>query len=317
MARLSLLLRPSRYRESPLSELQRVDTFRFDGLDPHLSDLILATFLAAAFTLTLKHCHAFRLNLLTIGCWNYVVAAAASVIWAAPQLSWAMPNESLVYGSIGGLMYVLTFLAMTLLLDRHGISTAAAVVRISILVPIVVSIWAWDEIPTTVQWIGLVLALAALWQFRQESQAGGRPHAWQIWLPLLGCFLSNGLARLCQKAGAETCGLAGLPSFLAFWYVSSAIVAIGLLAVRRVRPRGGEWILGGFLGLINAGGLIFAVRGLSRFESVVFFPVAAIGGLALVVAVARTVYSERLSPRTWVGLAISCIALSLIGVGSN
>ena len=276
--------------------------------------LILSVVLASTFSLMMKHAHARGYGLLAVGCLNYVVAGTVGLAWVAAVRPAAVPLPAIGFGCVGGGMYVLCYLAIMAMLDRQGISVATAVTRLAIAVPIVVAMCVWHEIPTVYQAFGLLVTFAAILAFelRDPRHAAGTlwHHAW----PLAGCFLTAGLARLAMKAFTHVCGKGHMPVYIAAWFGFAGLIAVGVLLVGRVRPRGVDWPFGAVLGLVNVGTLFCSMNALARLPAIVFFPASAVGSLALVVVLAGLVWGERLNRRALWGVALACAALVLVNL---
>ena len=252
--------------------------------------LTLAILLSTVFSLMMKHAHARNYGVLAVGCLNYIVAGSVGIAWMVWQHPSSIPLLAIVFGCVGGTMYVLCYLAIMALLDRQGISVAAAMTRLAIAVPIVVSVVVWHEVPTVWQVVGLLVTFAAILMFewRDPRQAAGRiwHHAW----PLAGCFVSAGTARVAMAAFKHVCGEEHLPVYTAAWFGFAGLIALGVLLVRRMSPRGADWPFGAALGLVNIATLFCSINALDRVPTIVFFPATAVGSLVLVVILAACVW---------------------------
>ncbi|NDK11661.1 MAG: hypothetical protein COZ06_13990 [Armatimonadetes bacterium CG_4_10_14_3_um_filter_66_18] len=204
---------------------------------------------------------------------------------------------------------------MMVMLERQGISVATAMTRLAIAVPIVVSILVWHERPNLWQTAGLVLTFVAILLF--DTGANGRlpRDLWQAVWPLAGCFLTAGGSRLSQKAFAELCVGAERPLYLAAWFGSAGLVALGVLIARRMHPTREDLLLGAALGLVNIASLFCIVTALEQVSAIVFFPAASVASLVLVIALAAWWWKEQLAARTRWGLALACRALILVNLG--
>ena len=105
-----------------------------------------------------------------------------------------------------------------------------------------------------------------------------------------------------------------MPVYIAAWFGFAGLIALGVLLVGRVRPRGADWPFGAALGLVNICALFCSIHALARLPAIVYFPANAVGSLALVVVLAALVWGERLNRRTRWGMALACAALVLVNL---
>ena len=279
--------------------------------------LILVIVLASAFNLMMKHAHARNYSVLAVGCVNYVVAGIVSAVWvcARPGSHSVLSPEAVLFGCLGGAMYVACYLFIMVMLDRQGIAVATAMTRLAIAVPILVAIAVWDERPGLLRTVGLLVTFAAILLFDNRASsaklAGGLwHHAW----PLAGCFLTAGASRLSQKAFSQLCDQAERPLYLATWFGFAGLLAIMLFIARRELPSARDMWFGSVLGGVNILSLFFTITALREVEATVFFPVTSAAGLVIVVALAACLWREPLDTRTCWGIALACCALVLVNL---
>ena len=276
--------------------------------------LLLTIALSSTFSLMMKHAHSRRYGVLAVGCLNYIAAGFCGVVWAAAVQSGPPPVGALAFGSVGGLMYVLCYISIMALLDRQGISIATAVTRLAIAVPIVASVVLWSERPTGLQTVGLGLTVLAILAFEFRDRGAADRSVWAHWWPLAGCFATAGLARLSMKAFTQLYGREQVQAYIGAWFAAAALVSLGLMMLRGIRPRGREWPFGIALGLVNVSTLFFTLLALRQVPAIVFFPVTAVGSLVVVVGLAAAVWRERLDRRTWWGMVLASAALVMVNL---
>ena len=274
--------------------------------------LLLTILLSSTFSLMMKHAHARAYGVLAVGCLNYVAAGVVGVVWATTAWSGPVPPLVLFLGCVGGTMYVLCYVSIMVLLDRQGIAVASAVTRMAIALPVLVSVVAWHEVPTAWQQAGLATTFVAILAFAPNGQRLRASGLWRRSWPLAACFVTAGVARLAMKTFTELCGSTRLPAYVGAWFGFAGLIALGMLLIGRIRPRGGDWPFGIVLGVVNVGTLLCSIRALDRVPAIVFFPATAAGSLALVTVLAAAVWRERLDKRTRWGLACACAALLLV-----
>ena len=124
--------------------------------------LILHIILISGFGLFLKDAknRGHRMN--PIGFMNYLTALLISGWSAAQAGSFESTRLTFAFGVTNGVAYAFGFVLVTLGMRLSGIVVTIAVVRLSLVVPIVFAILFWNEIPNVWQTVGILLACCAL-----------------------------------------------------------------------------------------------------------------------------------------------------------
>ncbi|MCX7029504.1 MAG: hypothetical protein NTU62_05210, partial [Spirochaetes bacterium] len=136
------------------------------------------------------------------------------------------------------------------------------------------------------------------------------------WL-LPGLFAINGLCLLVTRAWQQT-GITGRDSsFLVVVFGAAALTAWTVWALQR---RGIRWLdvaCGVAIGASNALSNLFTVKALHVLPGTVVYPFYSAVGLVLTVAVSRLAWWERFSRLGTVGIALACLAIVLVNLGSR
>jgi drug/metabolite transporter (DMT)-like permease len=201
----------------------------------------------------------------------------------------------------------------------RGVSGAAAVQQLSVLVPVIFSGIAWGERPSVTQAAGSALALAALplltWRPTARQTQGGPPDraaARRNIILLVGVFVINGCGALAMRGFQET-GAANEESlYLAILFsVATAVSVAAWLPHRRESTRR-DWAPGVTLGVVNAFSGIALLGALQR--------PARVGGIFLSDAVVCWLMAcacrleDRFAAEAF-GIALALGAVVLINLG--
>ena len=297
--------------------------------------LILATVFAAGFGLLIRVAQGMGANLVAVGAANYVTAMVVNA--ALFLLGGGLPpsGTTVAIAVGGGFSYAVAFFMVFRLTRERGASITGAVMRISTVVPVAVSLLAWGERLSTWQAAGAALALASLplltlrpGALRQERRAGGGA------LLLVGLFLLNGVCLLAPRAFRATEAVGQEAAFLAVLFATAAatLCTVWMVTERRAaanRPTAAaspgapeirhplllDLAPGIAVGVCNALQNRFMVAALQRLPGTLVYPFTAAFGLVLTVAVARVAWKERFGRLGTVGIAAACTAIVLVNLG--
>ena len=285
----------------------------------------------AAFTLLVRCARSARFDYATVGTMNYATGAligGAILITADGPVAWTWTPAAIVGGAVNGAQYQLTFLLMHALIGLGGIAVATSVLRLAIAVPVIASLFIWNEPVTAMQVSGLMMATIAL-----PLLSGVNPNALltgtvvnapsrgRVALIVIVTLLVTGAGLLAAKVFAEIGRPAERPLYVASAYVTATIFS---LATWKWQPRGeGRYstsgrvrslALGAVTGMVNLGQLSAFLPALATVPGVVAFPLAAAGGLLCTTLGGWFFFRERLTLRHGTGLGLALAAATLMNI---
>jgi drug/metabolite transporter (DMT)-like permease len=278
--------------------------------------LIANIILISAFGLLLKHAGNRGQNLLAVGAVNYIVAAILSIFSVVSGRDFQVSTPTMIFGTMNGVTYIVSFFLILYAMNARGIAVSMAIVRVSVVIPVLFSIVYWREIPNRWQVIGIILACISLplLSTRQHSNQPGQPVAKWLGLVIATLFLFSGGSQVAMKSFNELSPVSEKPIYLLFLFGTTAAVSVWLLLWKRIVPSWGDIIYGVLIGssnILGSGSLIFA---LEKLPGMIVFPISASAGLLFTVVIAVSLLGEKLERRTVVGMITTIIALVFINL---
>ena len=283
--------------------------------------LLLNIVFGSAFLLCLKWVQQDqRGNVIHIGTVNYVWAAmmVAPQFWMVYQGSDGIAGTqnlspaALALGATMGLSYFTAFFLVINMVRWVGAAASTVVSVLSIVAPILLAAWLWSETPNAQQWVGIVLALAALMMIGGHQPPKNEQRPWFTGWVLLAFFFLAGANRVTQDTFRRFCDGEQRPVFLMAAFSVTAAPSLAILWSRRSRLKWFEVVCGVGLGTANLLQTFFILKALETQPAFLVFPVASAGSLILTTAVATRLMRERLKQRTYFGIALTAIALVLL-----
>jgi drug/metabolite transporter (DMT)-like permease len=244
---------------------------------------------------------------------NYIVASALSFAFVAGRLG-TPHGATLALGALAGIDYVLGFLVLMAGIARGPLAVPVTVMRLSVAVPIAVSIMVWAERPGGLQWAGIALGAAAVVLFGTSLSRSSdrRGSGGGYWLLIIGLFLVMGVGDVLLKAFRELSPDADRLVFTWILFTVAAIFTWIVILARRVPFDRRTFVLGLALGVPNLFSTVFTLLALRSVPASVAFPfinIAVIMGSALI---AFLIWKESLDRLSLVGLALAALALVLL-----
>ncbi len=269
-----------------------------------------------------------------IGHVNYLTALLISILSVVRTGNFQFTPLTFIFGTTNGITYAIGFVLVTLGLRLSGVVVTFAVVRLSLVVPIVVAMLFWHETPNLWQSIGILLACSALPLLGTKSKSKpaeeavpeqksaeqfpvSRPPEPVQRLGILivaSLFINSGISRLAMKAFNELCPIEQKPVYLVFLFtVTSAVYTVAAIYQRTI-PTLWEGFYGVLIGICNVMGSWAFLAALDRVDALIAFPVSGSGGVLFTTLVGVLFIGERLDRRSTVGVIITIVALILVNL---
>ncbi len=226
---------------------------------------------------------------------NGVFQGMHSVYWA------------ITVGLPAGVFFFLAFVFYQKSIGHGTISLAGAFSKLGILVPMSLAIILWRELPSSIQWTGIVMALIAIIVIYRPFRADiDRSKV----MPLAFLFLFGGIAEFSNKF-FQHYSVSGYRSvFLLCVFSSAFLISSMVLIVSRKRFGFREVLTGLMIGVPNLFSSFFLIMSLEVMKSTVVFPLYSAGSVALITIWGVVVFSEKLFRSE--AFALSLILLSLV-----
>lgn len=272
--------------------------------------LLLAPICFAAFSLIIRQAQRLQVDMLVVGAANYAFAA---VVFAGLAVRQGLPTAPSVtsLGVLAGVIFVSGYFVLLATMSDRGVSLTSALMQLSVLIPMAVSLLLWHEALTAAKAAGAGLCLVAMPLVILDRGLSTAPLTWRRFLLAAGMFVANGLALLCSKVFQMLGHPEHLNAYSALLFGTAAVggVAVALRLRAQVTAAAVGW--GVLLGASNAGAVLLLIVALQHVPGFVVFPVVAALSLGLVAVFAATVWRETPGRLGWTGLALTAAAAVL------
>ncbi len=263
---------------------------------------------------------------------NYVSALAAALMWFASQPVRAVDLSSVAFGVLQGAQYGLTIVGIYFLLARLGVGITFTLVRLSAIVPALVSVALFGErvSATALAGVGLMLLSIPLLTARRDRRAPAAATPWWIWPGLLVLLLVTGAGLTAAKAFNEFSTPDHRPAFLLATFATATAVALVTFALRRrlqpsAPPLRELWsgrrsaliaplTNGLVMGAANLAQLMFLVLALRVVPGTVAFPTHTSVAVLLTTAAGSLFWRERHGFIALAGVAMALAGFVLVNL---
>lgn len=244
---------------------------------------------------------------------NYIVCSLLALILSISEL------PSLASGSLGlpvglgllnGLLYLGSFALMQWNTRQNGVVLSSVFMKLGILVPTLLSVVWFKEMPTLLQVLGFVIALAAIMIINYQKGTKLSRNSWALILMLLVGGMGDGMSKVYEVYGSP----ATKNIFLFFTFFAALLLCLGRIAKKKEKLGCKELLYGTALGIPNFFSSWFLLRSLSSVPAVIAFPTFSVAVILVVSAAGVLFFRERLSRKQLLGGLLICVALVLLNL---
>jgi len=281
--------------------------------------LILTVVLNVILFVLFKLFSKYNIDSLQAIVFNYLTCViTGSVLLGKFPVSATSPSQPWFWWSvIMGAMFISLFNLIGWRTREDGITTTTIANKLSLVIPVIFSVWLYHEQMNVMKIAGIVLALPAVYFTAHVKGENARPKS-ILWPAVLfiGSGLLDTLVKYVEQSHLSTND--AQTSYTVHVFLSAFIIGFILLIVLKLmgKPEFAvrNIIAGVVLGIPNYFSIYFLIKFLhSEFlNSSAAIPVNNIGIVLLSTIVAILFFKEKETPQRIFGLALSIIAILLI-----
>jgi drug/metabolite transporter (DMT)-like permease len=244
---------------------------------------------------------------------NYLACSLLGAAYAGFRL--AAPQEAgfsviLWLGLISGVLYLAGLVAFQRNTGKHGIVLSSVFMKLGLLVPIVISVVFFKEMPTASQIAGFCIAIFAILLINLKKGDAHKGFGFGLIAMLLFSGGADAMAKIFDMSAPQS-----LSALYLFYTFGTAFLLCLVLVVRgKERPGFRELLYGTLIGVPNFFAAKFLLAALTKLPAVVVYPSFSVGTMLLVTLTGVAVFRERLSKVQWIALAAILGALVLLNI---
>ena len=274
--------------------------------------LILAIASSSAISLMLRFSKGKTSGEISVLVINYLVCVAVAVSEVNGNVFPASDTlkPALLMGVICGILYLVSFLLYQFNIQRNGVVLSSVFMRLGLLVPMVVSVFLFNEIPTPLQMAGAAVAIAAIVMINTGGERSSSGLKLSLPLLLIAGGSGDTMSKVFERYGDPA--LSG--QFLCYTFSVSLIFCALLMLYKKERIGAGDLLFGALVGVPNYYSAKFLLKALSYMPAVIAYPTNSVATIAVVSLGGVLLFKERLDKRQWCAVAAIVAALMLLNI---
>ncbi len=256
------------------------------------------------------------INVLTV---NYLIATSTAFFIVYLHDTPAMPNgfeglgTPLILAFFVGIIFIANFFVYSKSVDYNGVGISVAAMRISLLLPVLLSTLWYLELLTFAQWLGVILVFVTLFLLLPNKRKMLKEPFSAAWLLVL-LFLGTGVGDASLKIyEVEFSGMLSKELFMAFVFLTAFLVGVTIvIAKNRGKISKNEWLLGAAIGIPNLLTAIFLIAALQQMNGAIVY--SAVNLLTVLGATLLGVirWKDRFTKIQWFGILLTLVSILLL-----
>lgn len=264
----------------------------------------------------------FKVNIFQAIVFNYVVACGCGLLFYSNDVSIAeITTSSWFFYAMGlGCLFITVFNLMAITTQRSGLSVVSVATKMSLVIPILFGLIYYKESLGLFKFIGITLALIAVYLASIKTKNGLKLRRSDFLLPLM-VFLGSGIIDTGIKFLEERFVSENeVPIFSATIFGTASLIGILVIMVQLAR---GKFklevrnIIGGIvLGITNYFSVYFLVHALRSelFDSSGIFTINNVAIVTLSTLIGIALFKEKLILKNWIGIILAVISIFMIAI---
>ncbi|MGD9706874.1 MAG: EamA family transporter [Candidatus Delongbacteria bacterium] len=280
--------------------------------------LFLAVISSASIAIILKFSENRNLNRYAVTSANYVAAFTISLLMnfgVGKIQGESNLNGVMGLGAFAGLLYFLGFIFIQKSIKENGVGITGAVSKIGIILPVVLSMILWKEIPSSFQTAGVVLSIMAIVIINIDPREIKSFRNFNATIILL--FFIAGSAEFTTKLFEKYFASGYKPLYLfiifftAFW-ISVYFTYSSWKKGKKITKT--DIVTGLIVGVPNMFASFFLIESFRYYKASVAFPIYSSGTILLINVAGLLIFKEKLSRKNTFAIFMIVAAIVLMNI---
>lgn len=278
--------------------------------------LLLTIICSTSIALILKHNDTKQGELIVLLSGNYIIASSIALILLLLNDSRNFSLQTFLFGASLGLMFVVTFFALALAIKHAGTGLAITSSRLSVIIPIILSMLFFNEIPNELYIIGFLFTIITFVLFYFSVKSGHRDGDGILkYFFLIAVFIGIGINDFALKLFKVWRPEHEEPYFIFFIFSSAFVYTAIYIIIKKIKIEKNTALWGLTLGVPNVFTTVFLLSALAILPAIVVFPLMNVGIILLTTMLAFWIWKEKLNRWGVLALTSGLLAILFLSLG--
>lgn len=244
---------------------------------------------------------------------NYLICLLLAAVYSGFQR--LFPNTdtlptALGLGILNGALYLGGFVLMQQNVKKNGVVLSSIFTKLGLLVPILLSVFLFGEVPTWLQVAGFLVAIAAIVLINLQKGSKSTTSVGSLLLLLLVTGSADAMSKIFEEVGDPALS----DPFLFYTFAVAFLLCVVLVIVSKEKPDLTSVLFGIVIGIPNFFSAKFLLAALQSVPAVIAYPTFNVATLMLITLAGLLLFRERLKAHQWVALGMIAGALVLLNI---
>ncbi len=244
---------------------------------------------------------------------NYLICSFLGVVYAGFDI---LPfreqgfNITLFLGLLSGVLYLISFMLLQLNTKKNGIVLSSIFMKLGLLVPMVISVLFFREIPTIIQTTGFIIAIGAIILINIKKETNTKNLGVGLILLLLMGGSADAMSKIFERLGTVTLS----NQYLFYTFAAAFILCLLLIIIKKEHPGKRELFFGILIGIPNFFSSKFLLGALGTLPAVVVYPTFCVATMLVVSLTGAFIFKEKLTKLQWFALIMIIFSLTMLNL---
>ena len=211
-------------------------------------------------------------------------------------------------GVVNGILLLVSFILMQASVRKNGVVLTSIFTKLGLLVPVVLSVLVFREMPTWLQIVGFAIAVVAIIVINLQKDTGR--FDWSLIILLLLAGGTDAMAKIYEALGPADL----TDPYLLYSFGAAFVLCVGVVIAKKERPGFREFLFGTLIGIPNFLSSKFLLSALATVPAVVAYPTFSVATLLVITLIGVLAFREKLRSYQWAALAAILVALVMLNV---
>jgi drug/metabolite transporter (DMT)-like permease len=245
---------------------------------------------------------------------NYLVASMISLVLFLADKNASISIHATFISLFFGLLFVGSFFSFAKAVSSSGTALATVSSRLSVIVPILLSILIYSEIPGLIRYIGFGFTLVTIFLFYLSIKNGKDSKEGKHLLYLILVLLGVGMTDFSMKIFEMDYSESDKSFFLFSLFFSAFLYSFIFIKIRKISFDRKTFTTGAVVGVPNMFSSFFLISALTQLPAIMVYPVTNIGIIILTTILANIIWHERLNKYGLLSLLAGIAAIIFLGL---
>lgn len=277
-------------------------------------DLILAVISSMLVSVIMRVSEKHIRNDISMLASNYLMCMALAIVCTGTWKLFPVSAEGFAFsvglGAISGMFYMGSFMLLQWNTKKNGIVLSSMFMKLGVMVPTVMAIVVFREVPRAAQVAGMFVALCAILMINLEKGTGRAASGIGLIFLLIAGGATDAMSKIYEELGVGTLK----NHFLLYTFIMAFILCVLTCLQKGQGITKADLGFGLLIGVPNYCSALFLLRSLSKVPAVIAYPTYSVATIVMVTLVGVIVFKEKLSRRQKISMLMIFAALVLLNI---